>query len=353
MNWTVESIKEEFNDKFQMKYSICLNFCGQKFSIKTDSQDLLTLLKKYYSNFISRQCDKATIIEIANSRELFFNLNFEKKQPDPGKNKIKEEFHDLTDGRCVRKILTGMVFVFGGNINLAIGDCLNNSNQIINYINNRFIQKMIESGSILLHSSAVSHFRKGIAISGFSGTGKSTLALQLVSRGLAFISNDRVLCKDAGDEALIYGIAKYPRINPGTIVNNPYLRQMLIKSELDYYKSMDRESLWNEERKFDVFIEDIFGKEKFKLESKLKYLLILNWSRKSPENTKIERIELKNRPDLYPSFLKPPGLFYIGNYHSDQDRSFLRTLEKSRVFEATGKPDFDFASEFFLKTISG
>jgi HprK-related kinase B len=59
------------------------------------------------------------------------------KQPDPGKFKIKEEYVELADGRVVRKRLTGMVFVFGNGENVAVGSCLDNLNQVVNFINNQ------------------------------------------------------------------------------------------------------------------------------------------------------------------------------------------------------------------------
>ena len=65
------------------------------------------------------------------------------KTPDPGKTKIKEEYVDLDDGRIVRKRLTGMLFVFGGGQNVAVGPCGANLNQVINFINNRYIEWLL------------------------------------------------------------------------------------------------------------------------------------------------------------------------------------------------------------------
>jgi HprK-related kinase B len=61
------------------------------------------------------------------------------KPPGPGKIKIKEEYLDLADGRIVRKRLTGMVLYFNKQDHLAIGPCQDHRNQVVNFINNRFI----------------------------------------------------------------------------------------------------------------------------------------------------------------------------------------------------------------------
>ena len=64
-------------------------------------------------------------------------------------------------------------------------------------------------------------------MAGFSGAGKSTLALHVMSLGATFVSNDRVMVAEtpANDSGapMMYGVAKHPRINPGTAMNNPDL----------------------------------------------------------------------------------------------------------------------------------
>ena len=83
--------------------------------------------------------------------------------------------------------------MFGGGRNLAIGPCLENSNQVINFVNNRFIEWSVRRGSLLCHAAAVSQGERGISFAGFSGMGKSTLALKTMGQGLSFVSNDRLL----------------------------------------------------------------------------------------------------------------------------------------------------------------
>lgn len=49
------------------------------------------------------------------------------------------------------------------------------------------------AGEIVLHASAVAIGRRGLLITGASGTGKSTVALQLVGLGATLVADDRVL----------------------------------------------------------------------------------------------------------------------------------------------------------------
>ena len=63
---------------------------------------------------------------------------------------------------------------------------------------------------------------------GNSGSGKSSLALQLIERGgFDYLSNDRVLLKVDRDRVHIVGLPKKPRVNPGTLLASPSLASLL------------------------------------------------------------------------------------------------------------------------------
>lgn len=351
IHWTVSAIEKEFREKHKMQFNCCLRFSIHNFTVRSNSEKVINIITDYYKNFIVSPPEKSTIIDLAQNGIQFFDVEFKSKPLDFRKTEIKEEYFDMPDGRCVRKILTGMVFIFGEKTNLALGDCIKNSNQIINFINNRYIQKMLDEDCLLLHSSAVSFSDQGLAISGFSGSGKSTLALHLVSKGFDFISNDRVLCKVRNDKPVIYGVAKYPRINPGTIINNADLRRAFETDDFCLYEKMSKNILWQYEKKHDVVIENVFGNNRFKTDCRLKSLVILNWSCNSSEKTSITKIDIKKRKDLYPAFMKSPGLFYLEREKPSTDSSYLEILTRCNNFETTGKADFDIAADFFLNYI--
>ena len=67
----------------------------------------------------------------------------------------------------------------------------------------------------------------GLVIAGFAGAGKSTLALEIMGHGTDFISNDRVMVSRQGQTLTMAGVAKMPRINPGTVLNNPNLASVM------------------------------------------------------------------------------------------------------------------------------
>lgn len=317
-------------------------------AIKTNDQRLIDDLTHYYSPYLSQVTTADFEVTAIESAPLTSPIPLEPKTPDPGKSKIKEEFVNLSDGRLVRKRLTGLLLVFGGTSNLAIGPVVANANQIINFVNNRYIQYLLDQRALLFHAAAARINGMGIAICGFSGMGKSTLSLKLMSAGATFVSNDRLLALRENERLQMFGVAKLPRINPGTILNNPDLRSMITSEQKTRYQSLPPDQLWQLEEKFDAFIDQIWGKGRITLASPFDLLVILNW-RRAGEPLRISPVSLSQRHDLIPAFAKEPGLFYLSDTlapaHAAPADQYLQLLGDCQVVECSGTADFDAAAE--------
>lgn len=353
------SIKKIFVDLLNgidTNFKLDLKFHNVNIEIVSNSANLIKELSRYYSNFCVSSGTPDINIVVIEEDCLFPGIKFIKNIPDPPKQKIKEEYCDAPDGRIVRKILTGMVFIFSTDLNLAVGKCLKNSNQVINFINNRYIEFMLRKNCLLFHAAAVSGNSGGAVICGCAGAGKSTLALNLLEYGLYFLSNDRVLAKKLNkDTVKIYGVPKLPRVNPGTIITSDVLIKILPKDEQKLFKKLNKEDLWELEHKYDIYIDSIFGSGKFIMETKMKWLFILNWKRNG-DIMQIDRINLQERQDLFPTFIKSPGLFYTPEKDKIKiDMSgerYLELLKNIDIFEITGEVDFKKASNYILKIMS-
>lgn len=322
-----------------------------RFLVESNSADLHRELTAYFAPFLCAPGEADIRITALQSPVPDLGLKFTVKEPDPGKTKVKEEWTDLPGGRVVRKRLTGLHFLFGEGRNLAVGDCEANPNQIVNFVNNRFIERKLNDGCLLAHAAGVAVCETGMAMAGFSGMGKSTLALHLVSKGVTFVSNDRLMIRPGSPCPAMFGVAKHPRINPGTALHNADLQNIITEQDKERFLRMSPEELWTLEHKYDALIDQLFGPDRFILQSPMRYLVLLNW-RRDIAVTRIKEIDVHRRHDLLAAFMKDTGLFYLpsGRY-APTAADYAAALKGCRVFEISGGVDFDHAADGCLRLL--
>ncbi len=317
--------------------------------VRSNSRRLLEKLAYYYKDFLGHGSQEPEIrITALEAPAPALPLEFTLKPPDPGKHKRKEEWVDLPDGRIVRKRLTGMLFLFGGGRHLAVGPCVENDNQVINFINNRFIERTLDQGYLLGHAAAVLRGTRGMALAGLSGRGKSTLALHIMDRGATFVSNDRLMIRRQEDRLRMVGVPKLPRINPGTVLNNPSLRSVMPAAERRALQGLSPDALWSLEQKYDCFIDQCFGPGRFRLAGPMEALVLLNWEPNDAPLV-VRRVSLRQREDLLPAFMKSVGLFYesADGFQTPEipPALYQEALDVAEVFEFSGGADFERAAD--------
>jgi HprK-related kinase B len=342
-----------FREEYPPEHALRLDLGGCRVELRTNSEQLHDDLRAYFSPFLDASPAKGgrtdILITAHQSPEWHLPVCYVDKEPEPGKSKVKEQYLDLRDGRVVRKKLTGMLFVFGAGDNLAIGPCTANPNQVVNFVNNRFIEWRLNRGGLLGHAAGITHRGRGLALAGFSGLGKSTLALQLMSRGTTFVSNDRLIVEQTQDGPRMVGVAKHPRINPGTALSNPDLACVLGQGDEERFRSLPPETLWDLEHKYDAMIEECFGPERFVLSSPLHGLVLINW-RRGERGCTLRRIDPKERSELMPAFMKSTGLFFLpkNGYVEPGLKAYVEFFSEVAVFELAGGIDFDKAAVLCL-----
>jgi HprK-related kinase B len=342
------------------------DFDGFRVWFDSNERELVRVVSEYFADF--RRLDADTLEAAAAGGELTRITALQAEPPDfagyrtmtigeykPSVKGPKEAFFDVSDGRVVHKLRTGMWFLFGRDDHLAIGPCTDNPNQIINFINNRMIQWALHRGALLGHASAVCRVEpdtlpRAIAIAGFSGMGKSTLSLHMLhDRRLDYLSNDRVMIRPTADGHVeVEGVPKHPRINPGTILNNPDLVALLSPDEQARYRALPTGELWQIEAKHDGLIGKYFPQQRFFLRARLVGLVLLNWTRDGGE-TVARRVDLRAQAGtraakLLPALIKQPGIFYLGGRDSTKPHelaSYLEYLDGVDVLELSGGIDFD------------
>ena len=349
-HYSRQGITETLRNAYPADVGLYLKFGDCVVRVRMNRPELKTGLSGYFAAFVVRESDPDIDITVHEAKTPDFSHDFVAKTPDPGKTKVKEAFAELADGRIVRKLLTGMHFIFGDGDNLAVGPCLANVNQVINFINNRYIEWSLHQGGLLGHAAGVAVPNAGLALAGFSGMGKSTLALHMLRFGVDFVSNDRLMIKQTGCGLIMSGVAKHPRINPGTAMNNENLKTLITEEDRSRYAALSKEDLWHLEEKYDAPVETYFPGSRFVLSAPMTGLFILNWQHDNPAPPVFAMVDPNRRRDLLAAFMKDTGLFYHPPKGAEAvdsaEDEYAQLLKSCVVVEVKGGVDFDAAARF-------
>lgn len=322
--------------------------------ITEDPQAILTHLQQEYAPTLSLH------LRAAHQLAQFYALDWQDWQREPGKSGRKEAVYDLSpNDRLIYKVRTGLIFWQHPTQLRAFGDLLAHPNQVINFILSQYLSWRLNQGSddnsaLLGHCAALIYRQQGIAIAGFSGGGKSTLMLHLLSKGDGFISNDRVVFQRCNQQnstenpITCYGIPKQPRVNPGTLLNNPALSGIL--PDPDRYRTLSDQALRQLEEKYDVMVARHFPKQPYQTSTPLNLLIILDWQTSSNEPTQLVPLNIQAEPKYLAAIMKPAGPFYQdaqGRTPTQPQRpnpqDYLQLLQNGSIMRLTGQVDFDAA----------
>ena len=321
--------------------------------LASNSAPLLDELGTYYGPLVDghpQTCDlRILLIETESHHHL--DTILAGPSTDGARPSAKETYQDVADGRFLRKRKTGLTLALGTPFQAAVGPCRTNLNQVVNFINHRVMAARLQRGDRLGHAAAVSIHDRGIVLAGASGMGKSTLMLHLVDRGAAFVANDRVLIGKASTGAVIRGIPKWPRVNPGTLMAIPRLHRLLSEEARQTFSALPEDELWPLEDKYDVRIDHCFPEAAIRTAVGLRHLVFLDWSRQSPQTScTLQPVALGDQPQLLAHLAKSLGTIHNPVYESDvadepQRKDYLERLQECRTYQLSGSVDMEAAAE--------
>lgn len=355
MNKSLNAMREELTTGVAVEQLLKLKVGECRIDVRTNSALLNDHLSDYFRLFASDDGPADLVVSALQMPEPDLGLEFVDWPREGGKTGRKDTYCDVEGGRVVRKVRTGMQYLVGPKP-LAFGDCLKNQNQVVNFVASQYMTWVLHRGWALCHAAGVVVGGRGLAVAAFSGGGKSTLALQLMRRGLMFSSNDRLLVRDTPQGGLMSGVPKLPRINPGTALHNPDLRGILPEGRAEKLHALG-DDLWDLEEKYDVDVGRIYGDDRWQLNAPLSAFFILNWTRGASDAVRVTRVDPAERLDLLEAVMKSPGPFYVNKDGSPppaevtQPRAatYLEALAQVDVFEVSGGVDFDRATEACLE----
>lgn len=335
-------------DRSDLPETIYLETGPVRVAVRCD-EAMAAELRRHFADALAGEGAVAATVDVLEGKVLDTEPNWIDWAREPGKSGRKDAYHDLEDGRLIRKIRTGMTFLQSRQALVAFGPCNSHPNQVINFINTQILNICKRDGWEICHAAAVTDGVHGLAIAGLSGGGKSTTILRMMDLDTTrFITNDRLMVRATENGVVGLGIPKNPRINPGTILHNPRLAPMLSDSRRQELMRMTPDTLWQLEEKHDLFIGDIYGPRRVQFTMPLTEFWVLNWSRDSASPTELREAVLADRPDLLGAIMKSAGPFYqdgTGRFLRDDDpleqEAYLAQLRNVRLREVSGAVDFD------------
>ncbi|MCA8917497.1 MAG: HprK-related kinase B [Planctomycetes bacterium] len=347
----LEALATELEKANEPKFQLGLQVDAWRVRVDSNSEELITHLKRYFQPFVKEISNPDTHVVAIECDEPDWGIDYTDWEREGGKVGRKDAFADIKGGRAIWKVRTGMQFLLGETTRLAAGRCLKNDNQVINFIITQYITWLLEHDYALCHAAGVEWHGKGLMFAGFSGGGKSTLSLHLMSKGAKYTSGDRVLIKAHDGKVRMCGVPKLPRINPGTALNNPDLAKIVPETRKAELAKLSRDELWKLEEKYDVFIDECFGDGRFAMSADVDALFVLNWHRNSTDPTELHQVNLFEREDLLAAVMKSPGPFWMpvdgqapAKKPAVDPEWYYPHVKQMRVYEVTGKADFDAAT---------
>jgi HprK-related kinase B len=365
---SIATLSRELDRQYASPHELGIEFGGWAILVRSNSAPLLESLRDYYGDLAkpaldgsgsSRAVDVA--IRLIEAPAPDFGFTYIKLKREAGKSD-KVKFIDLADGRVVLKAKSGIHYLLGAEDLVAVGPCLDHTHQIINFINSQFISKRLYEGWALCHAAGVAHTSanggaaggRGIGIAARGGAGKTTLTFHLMSSGLSFVSNDRLVIRNSAGGPEMAGIPKIPRVNPGTLLHNPDLRGILSAERQRELEQLSREQLWDLDETHEVLVDQVYGKGRTIYRVALAGLLVLNWSwSDNSAPTRFHSVDLTERRDLLELIMKSPGVYYrdpAGGSGDETSRpepaAYIESLRGTQVWEATGCPRFDLGVSF-------
>lgn len=344
------------NGESLLSTTLDLNLGQCSVRVHSNSERLLKRLSVYFSHLVISVDSPDIEIKAIETVSLDMDVDFYDWRREAGKIGRKDSCYDFAGGRVIHKVRTGMLFLQSQEERIASGPCLKNDNQVINFINNQYMTWLQQRDWLICHASALVKNDKTYAIAAFSGGGKSTLMLHMLEQdNTCFMTNDRLFIKRESKETYAAGIPKLPRINPGTIVNNPRLSALIPASRQQELLHLPKSELWDLEEKYDVDIEALYGKGRIATNAPLAAFLILSWHHNSNDELDVKQVDLNYRRDLLLAIMKSPGPFYQqadGLFLSDilnfDEEAYIKALSGIKVFEVTGKVDFSAMAAWYL-----
>jgi HprK-related kinase B len=331
-----------------------------RIDLRSNSPELLDELAEYFAHVVVEPNGAPDMELLAVEREVAdLGVDYTDWAREPGKAGRKDAYYDFPGARLVLKVRTGMQFLQSADWRIAAGPCRRYPNQVINFLNAQYMNWLQNRDYLICHAAGLVYRERAFGIAGFSGGGKSTLMLRLLDHDdVDYLTYDRLFIRCTTGAPKAMGIAKLPRVNPGTIVHNPRLQSLISPEKRAELLALPPEELWQLEDKYDVDVAQVYGPDRIVQNAPLGAFIILNWNRDSDAPPQVRQVNLAQNRKLLGAIMKSPGPFYQytdGSFFQDttplDEEAYLDGLLGVDAYEVSGGVDFDAVTDMVLQQV--
>lgn len=335
--------------------SFAMHGFGVRF--ESNSAKVVAAIREHFAPYLCELTQSHLSVVAIDSNPPDLGLDFQEWGRCTGH---RDEYVDISGGRVVRNPQSGLQFLLGPDISLAVGACARHPAPLIELVNARYTEHLVQRGWLACNAAAVARGDDGIVMCGAPGIGKSSLALRLLERGAALLSSDRVMVSVAHDEPRMLGVPSLVRVNPGTMLATSRLAGLLTPARASALTRLTMSDLWALEDKQALPLPALFGIDALQLTAAVRAIVALRWQPGRLGRLEIERYRLRQRPELTGFIAKRPGPFCRSSVRAHGGSAapvvdlapYLDQLGELPVLELRGGVDFEAATEQCLSLLA-
>jgi HprK-related kinase B len=320
--------------------TVRLKFLNFRIDVETNSLRVASRLTTYFGAYLAAGGDPARLVVLQAEPEYdAARLQPWTRPSQPGREP-KESYYDARGTRYILKNRTGVLITIGKRGAVIAGDVERHVNQVVNLIGTLFGISLLDQGYAMLHASAVvaANDDQAAIFLGNSGSGKSSLALQLIEAGgYDFVSNDRVLLKAGRRGVHVVGLPKKPRVNPGTLLASRSLMSLVPADKRPLYEKLSPADLWRLEEKTDIDVGRMLGARE-RLDAWLRRAYSLEW-KPAGKGLTVEPLLAEEALAAMATTAKDFGAFDLHREERDMQREFRRIARAAEFIAIGGKAD--------------
>ena len=342
---------------------------GTSFSIhgfgvrfESNSAKVVAAIREHFAPYLCEPPQTHLSVVAIDSNPPDLGLDFQEWGREPrcvGHRGHRDEYVDISGGRVVRNPQSGLQFLLGPDISLAVGACARHPAPLIELVNARYTEHLVQRGWLACNAAAVARGDDGIVLCGAPGIGKSSLALRLLERGAALLSSDRVMVSVGHGEPRMLGVPSLVRVNPGTMLATSRLAGLLTSARASALTRLTMSDLWALEDKQALPLPALFGVDSLQLTAAVRAIVALRWQPGRLGTLDVERCRLRERPELTGFIAKRPGPFCRSSVRAHGGSApvvdlapYLEQLGELPVLELRGGVDFEAATEHCLSLLA-